>query len=206
MERERRLTLRLPDLLAIPLVGHFLRWRHARTSAQAVLLLLALLLLYDGFFGPPLAPKNLAGVLPWVHWRGFVVLSLLLLGNWFCFACPFLLPRRLAQRVFRPRRAWPRWLPGKWVAVLLLLVFFWAYEAFDLWASPFLTAWVALAYFVGAFVVDGLFRGAAFCKHVCPIGQFNFVGSLLSPTQVTIREPAVCTSCRTKDCIRGRFS
>jgi polyferredoxin len=206
MEQERRLTLRLPDLLAIPLVGHFLRWRHARTSAQAVLLLAALMLLYDGFFGPPLAPKNLAGVLPWVHWRGFVVLSLLLLGNWFCFACPFLLPRRLAQRWLRPRLAWPHWLPGKWVAVLLLLLFFWAYEAFDLWASPLLTAWVALAYFVGAFVVDGLFRGAAFCKHVCPIGQFNFVGSLLSPTQVTIRDPSVCTSCRTKDCIRGRFS
>jgi len=206
MTGERQLTLRPPDLLAIPLVGRFLRWRHARTSAQTVLLLLALLLLYDGFFGPSLAPKNVAGVLPWVHWRGLVVLSLLLLGNWFCFACPFLLPRRLAQRWFRPRRAWPSRLPGKWVAVLLLLVFFWAYEAFDLWASPLLTAWVALAYFVGAFVVDGLFRGAAFCKHVCPIGQFNFVGSLLSPTQVTIRDPAICTSCRTKDCIRGRFS
>jgi len=119
------------DLQHWPILGRWLRWRHARTSAQVVLLILALLVLYDGFFGPPLAPKNLAGVLPWVHWRGLVVLALLLVGNLFCFACPFLLPRRLARRLFRAQRAWPRWLPGKWLALVLLIVFFWAYEASD---------------------------------------------------------------------------
>jgi len=193
------------ELTQWPLLGRVLRWRHARTTAQTVLLLLAGLVLYDGFFGPSLAPKNLAGTLPWVHWRGFVVLALLLAGNLFCFACPFMLPRRLAQQLFRPTRSWPRWLPGKWVAITLLVGFFWAYEAFDLWASPLLTAWVALAYFVAAFVIDGFFRGAAFCKHVCPIGQFNFVGSLLSPTEVRIRDASMCQRCQTKDCIRGRF-
>ncbi|MCX2727626.1 FesM [Thermomicrobium sp. 4228-Ro] len=196
---------RWSDLTRWPLLGRFLRLRHARTIAQTVLLVLAALVLYDGFFGPPIAPKNLAGVLPWVHWRGLVVLALLLAGNLFCFACPFMLPRRLAQLLFRPRRSWPRWLPGKWVAIVLLVTFFWAYEAFDLWASPLLTAWVALAYFVAAFAIDGFFRGAAFCKHVCPIGQFNFIGSLVSPTEVRIRDASVCQRCRTKDCIRGRF-
>ncbi|MCX7622199.1 MAG: FesM [Thermomicrobium sp.] len=193
------------DLSTWPLLGRFLRWRHARTTAQLVLLLVAGLVLYDGFFGPALAPKNFAGVLPWVHWRGLVVLALLLVGNLFCFACPFMLPRRLAQRLLRPRRSWPRWLPGKWVALVAIVLFFWAYEAFDLWASPFLTAWVAVSYFVAAFVIDGFFRGAAFCKHVCPIGQFNFVGSLLSPSEIRVRDERVCQRCRTKDCIRGRY-
>lgn len=203
----RGISRSLSDLQRWPILGYWLRWRHARTSAQVVLLMLALLLLYDGFFGPPLAPKNYAGVLPWVHWRGLVVLALLFAGNLFCFACPFLLPRRLAQRLFQPRRAWPRWLlPGKWLALLLLVLFFWAYEAFDLWASPLLTAWVIIAYFVAAFLIDGFFRGAAFCKHVCPIGQFNFLGSLASPTVVSVRDPTVCTRCTTKDCIRGRFA
>lgn len=89
---------------------------------------------------------------------------------------------------------------------MLLVVFFWAYEAFDLWASPLLTAWVIIAYFVAAFLIDGFFRGAAFCKHVCPIGQFNFLGSLASPTVVTVRDPMLCASCVTKDCIRGHFA
>ena len=54
-----------------------------------------------------------------------------------------------------------------------------------------------------AFAIDGLFRGASFCKYVCPIGQFNFVQSLLSPLEVKVRNPGVCTSCRTHECIRG---
>src|SRR5208337_2646627 len=61
----------------------------------------------------------------------------------------------------------------------------------------------ALGYFVMAFVVDVCFRGATFCKYVCPIGQFNFVQSLVSPLEVKVRDPSICVSCQTKDCIRG---
>jgi hypothetical protein len=85
----------------------------------------------------------------------------------------------------------------------LLVLFLWAYEAFSLWDSPWWTAWIAGGYFVGAMVVDSVFRGAAFCKYVCPIGQFNFVQSLVSPLEVQVRDPAVCLACATKDCIRG---
>ena len=80
----------------------------------------------------------------------------------------------------------------------------WAYEAFALWDSPWLTAWIVLAYFAAAFVIDGFFRGASFCKYVCPIGQFNFVQSLISPVEIKVRDSVVCASCQTKDCIRGR--
>src|SRR5262249_41196059 len=80
----------------------------------------------------------------------------------------------------------------------------WAYEALALWDSPWWTAWLAVSYFALAFVIDGFFRGAAFCKYVCPIGQFNFVQSLVSPLEIKVRDREVCASCRTKDCIRGR--
>jgi ferredoxin len=191
------------DLLRAPLIGRFLRWRHARTTLQAPLLLVAAILLYDGFWGPQLAPQNIAGVLPWVQWRGLLALALLIGGNFFCMACPFMLPRRLAKVLLPAKRAWPRRLRSKWLAAGLLVVFFWAYEAFALWASPWLTAWVVLAYFVSAFVIDGFFKGAAFCKYVCPIGQFNFISSLVSPLEVAVREPTVCATCATKDCIVG---
>ena len=72
-----------------------------------------------------------------------------------------------------------------------------------LWDSPRATAWIILGYFVAAFAVDSVFKGASFCKYVCPIGQFHFVHSLVSPLQVKVREPAVCGSCATHDCIRG---
>jgi cytochrome c oxidase assembly factor CtaG/polyferredoxin len=192
------------DLLRVPLLGRFLKWRHARLCLQLPLLLLAGLVIYDGLRGPQVGAMNLAGVLPWIHWRGLVILGLLAAGNVFCTACPFLLPRTLARRFLPAGWSWPRRLRSKWLAVLLLVVFLWAYEALALWDRPWWTACLALGYFVAAFVIDGLFGRASFCKYLCPIGQFNFVQSLASPLEVKARDPAVCASCRTRDCIRGR--
>jgi cytochrome c oxidase assembly factor CtaG/polyferredoxin len=191
------------DALRIPGLGRFLRWRHARMTLQIPLMLAAGVIIYDGLCGPPVGAMNLAGVLPWIHWRGLVVIGMLAAGNVFCMACPFMLPRALARRWQVATRAWPTWLRNKWLSVLLLVIFLWAYEAFALWDSPWATAWIVLAYFAAAFAVDSFFQGASFCKYVCPIGQFNFVQSLISPWDVKVREPAVCTSCKTKDCIRG---
>jgi len=191
------------DALRIPGLGRFLRWRHARMTLQIPLMLLAGVIIYDGLCGPPVGAMNLAGVLPWIHWRGLVVIGMLAAGNVFCMACPFMLPRALARRWHVATRAWPTWLRNKWLSVLLLVIFLWAYEAFALWDSPWATAWIVLAYFAAAFAVDSFFHGASFCKYVCPIGQFNFVQSLISPLEIKVREPAVCTSCKTKDCIRG---
>ncbi len=192
------------DLLRVPLLGGFLRWRHARLCLQLPLLLLAGLVIYDGLRGPQVGAMNLAGVLPWIHWRGLVILGLLLVGNVFCMGCPFLLPRTLARRWLPTRWTWPRRLRSKWLAVVLLVAFLWAYEALAFWDRPWWTACLALGYFGAAFVVDGLFRGASFCKYVCPIGQFNFVQSLVSPLEIKTRDPAICVSCHTKDCLRGR--
>ncbi|MEX0676966.1 MAG: cytochrome c oxidase assembly protein [Pirellulales bacterium] len=191
------------DLLEVPLMGRLLRRPTTRPALQLVMLALAALVILDGLFGPNMGPANLAGVAPWIHWRGLVVLGLLVGGNFFCMACPFTLPRKLAARWFPAGRAWPRWLQNKWLAVALLALFLWSYEALALWDSPWLSAWIAIAYFAAAFVVDVLFRGSSFCKYVCPIGQFNFVQSLVSPLEVKVREPAVCAGCQTKECIRG---
>src|SRR5262249_43006286 len=165
------------DLLRVPFLGAFLRWRHARLVAHVPLLILAAVVIFDGLSGPQLSSVNLAGVLPWIHWRGLLILGLLSAGNVFCFACPFTAPRTLARRWWSPDRAWPRALRSKWLAVALLALFFWGYEAFSLWDSPWWTAWIAVGYFVAAFAVDACFRGASFCKYVCPVGQFNFVQS-----------------------------
>ncbi len=192
------------DLLHLPLLGSFLKWRHARLAMQAPLLLLSIALIFDGLRGPQVGSMNLAGVLPWIHWRGIVILGLLAIGNVYCMACPFVVPRTLARRLLPGGHDLPHWLRNKWLAVGLLLFFLWAYEAFALWDSPWLTAWIAIAYFALAFAVDAWFRGGAFCKYVCPIGQFNFVQSLVSPFEVRVRDPQICSTCHTKDCIRGR--
>jgi hypothetical protein len=192
------------DLLRTPLIGDFLRWRHSRTALQIPLFLVAAVMIVHGFFGPTLAPKNLATVLTWVHFRGALVLVLLCAGNFFCLACPFMLVRNAARRLLRPRFNWPESLRNKWLSVALFVAILFAYELFDLWSSPWWTAALVLAYFAAALVIDGLFKHAAFCKFVCPIGQFNFIASTLSPLEVAVRDHAVCGRCKTKDCIRGQ--
>jgi polyferredoxin len=192
------------DLLRVPALGRFLRWRHARTLLQVPLLVVGVMMIVHGFFGPRLAQRNLATTLGWIHFRGALVLTLLLAGNFFCMACPFMLPRQLARRFVSPRRNWPRRLRNKWLSLGLFVSILFAYELFDLWGSPFWTAWLIVFYFAGVLLVDGVFKHATFCKYVCPIGQFNFVASAISPLEVAVRDTQVCAGCRTKDCIRGR--
>ena len=192
------------DLLRAGVIGNFLRWRHARTALQVPLFAVAGAMMLHGFFGPTLAPKNLATVLTWVHFRGALVLVLLCAGNFFCLACPFMLVRNAARRLWRPRFDWPRALRNKWLSVGLFAAILFTYELFDLWSSPWWTAALAAAYFGAVLVIDGLFKHAAFCKFVCPIRQFNFIASTLSPLEVKVRDHTVCDGCRTKDCIRGR--
>ena len=191
------------DLLAAPLVGRWLRRPGFVRALRTATFVLATLIVLDGFLGPSMAPMNLAGVLPWTWVRGLLVVGLLAAGNWFCMACPFLVPRELGRRFLPARLHWPRALRSKLVAAALIVAYLCAYEAADLWDSPLATAWILIGYAGAAFAVDGLFRGASFCKWLCPIGQFDFVVSTLSPLEVRVKDLSTCASCTTRDCIRG---
>ncbi len=191
------------DLLSVPMLGPFLRAQSGRRFMQATLFITAIAVIVDGLFGPQVSSMNLAGVLPWTYWRTFVVIALLAAGNLFCMACPFMLFRELGRRLGLRQRSWPHVLRSKWFGIALLVLFFWGYEVFGLWDKPIWTAWLIINYFLVAFAIDALFRGASFCKYVCPIGQFQFVASLVSPLEVKVREADICASCKTHDCLRG---
>jgi polyferredoxin len=203
-----RMELRSPgasriDVLQWPIVGPFLRWRHARHALQIVLLLVAALVVADGLLGSHIDPTNFTTVVVWTHYRGLLVVGLLAAGNLFCTGCPFVLARDAGRRLHAPRLTLPRWLRTKWFGIGLFVAVLFCYELFDLWALPRATAYLVLAYFASALVVDLIFRGANFCKYFCPIGQFNFVASTMSPLEMQIRDGDVCRRCRTVDCIKG---
>jgi len=191
------------DLLEVRGLGAVLRRGGFRRTVQTLALLLAVGVMVDGFRGPPVASANLAGVLPWLVWRGLWVVVLLAVGNLFCFGCPLMLVRDGSRRILPARWSWPRWLRGKWLAGILLGGFLAASEAFSWWDRPVATATLIGLYFALAVAVDGLFRGASFCRHVCPIGAFGSIQAVSSPLTVAVRDPEVCTSCTTHDCLRG---
>ncbi|MQA28551.1 MAG: FesM [Luteitalea sp.] len=195
---------RQADVLRWPVIGAFLRWRHARTSLQLVVLLITATLVAHGLFGSQIGPRNLATVVTWVHYRGLLVIALLAAGNLFCTGCPFVLVRDVGRRVRQPWLRWPHRLRTKWIGILLFVSVLFIYELFDLWALPRGTALLVLAYFGAALSVDLVFAGATFCKYLCPIGQFNFVASTVSPLALQVRQPETCRTCRTFDCIKGR--
>jgi polyferredoxin len=194
------------DVLQWPVVGTFLRWRHSRTAFQLVLLAVALLVVLDGLLASRIDPTDFATTITWVHYRGLLVVALLAAGNLFCSGCPFVLVRDVGRRIAPPKFTFPRWLRTKWVAIVLFAAVLFCYELFDLWALPRATAWLVLAYFGAALAVDLVFKGATFCKYLCPIGQFNFVASTCSPLELRIKAPETCRDCRTVDCIKGTRS
>jgi polyferredoxin len=113
---------------------------------------LAVFVIVDGFTGRQLAPRNVATTSVWLHYRGLVVIALALFGNAFCAACPLMLTRGLTRWLERrlPRKyPWPKALKNKYLIVVILGLYFFSYEYFDLWASPWLTAWLAVGYFAG---------------------------------------------------------
>ncbi len=191
------------DVLQWPGIGSLLRWRYGRLLGQTLLLLVALLIIYDGFTGPQFAPENMATNIVWLQYRGFVMLALLLAGNLFCMNCPFTIPRSLARRWSISGRRWPRSLRNKWLALAVLFFYFFLYEWLDLWSSPWLTAWIVVAYFVSAFVLEMFFSESPFCKYVCPLGTFNYVGSTISPLQITVTSQDVCRTCEGRECVNG---
>jgi ferredoxin len=194
------------DLLRLPLLGRALKMKRGRLWLQVPLFVIAVLLIIDGFTGPQNAARNLATVAPWVHYRGLVVLALLLAGNLFCMGCPFTVPRTLARRLSIRGRRFPRALRNKWIAIASLFLLFFLYEYLDLWASPALTAWLIVAYFVASFVLEAAFTESAFCKYVCPLGTFNFVYSTVSPTQIGVKDASLCASCVGKECVNGSYA
>lgn len=197
------------DLLSLPGVRRFVRWRYARLVFQVPLLLLAAFVIIDGLTGRQVAPRNVATTAVWLHYRGLLVIGIAVLGNAFCAACPLMLtrgPSRLLARLLPRRLAWPKALRGKWLVIGLLVLFFISYELFDFWASPWLTAWLALGYFAAALLVDVVFPAGTFCRYVCPLGNFNFALASVSPSQITAIDADVCRSCVEKPCLHGRHS
>jgi ferredoxin len=194
------------DLFGIPGLRQLVRWKYARLVFQVPLLILAVFVIIDGLTGRQLAPRNIATTSVWLHYRGLLVLALALFGNAFCAACPLMLTRGATRRLkrFIPTFHWPRALQNKWLVGAFTLIYLFSYEYFDLWASPWLTAWLALGYFGSALVVDTIFPNGTFCRFVCPLGNFNFALSSSSPTMLTAIDHDLCRECVHKPCLHGR--
>jgi hypothetical protein len=150
--------------LRVPVIGSLLKQRHARTLFQIPVFIISAAMIVHGLFGPQLAPKNLATTFTWVHFRGALVLVLLLRGTSFVSPARSCWCAISCGSLFAQVRNWPRALRNKWLSIGLLVAMLFVYEWLDLWASPWWTAWLIITYFAGALVIDSIFKHATFLQ------------------------------------------
>ena len=173
-----------------------LRARYGRRALQAVMLLLAAAVVADGLLGPSdgadeprrrAALDLLARASRWSRCSRPATSS-----AWPARSC---CRASWAGASGSPRRSWPRAaaleVAGRRPAGALLL----GLRGVRPLGQPAATAWIVVALLRRRVRSSTrCFRGASFCKYVCPIGQFHFVGSLVSPLEVTVREPDACAA------------
>ena len=109
----------------------------------------------------------------------------------------------IARRFFKPVRRWPRWLRTKWLSLGLFVLVLFTYELFDLWSSPWWTAWLIVAYFAAALIVDSPVQGRLVLQVRLPDRPVQLRGLDVSPLEVRVRDADACATCRTHGLHQG---
>ncbi|MBI2908370.1 MAG: cupredoxin domain-containing protein [Chloroflexi bacterium] len=201
-----------PDLLSLPIIGPFLRWRGFQFALMLPLLALFVLALAAGFFGSAVGGVNFATIFVWLVWWSLLILLLVPLGGrlW-CAVCPVPGPGEWLQRLSFVRKRegrlltfglkWPSKLQGVWVqnGLFLLIAVFSAV----VFTSPAVTAAVLAAYLFASLVMALLFQGRTFCRYVCPLGGFIGMCALAAPLALRVKDREVCRRHQEKECIKG---
>ncbi|MDP2953322.1 MAG: 4Fe-4S binding protein, partial [Chloroflexota bacterium] len=200
------------DLLQLPVIGRFLRWRGFQFALMLPLLSFLVLAVVAGWQGSPVGSHNISIVSVWILWWALLIILLIPLGGrlW-CAACPVPGPGEWLQRLsfLRKREGKPFTLGKKWPPVLRNM---WlqsgTFVGIALFSAVVLTTPTATASALAAFVALALlmsliFRGRTFCRYVCPLGGFIGIFALLAPLGVRVRDRDVCREHREKECIKG---
>jgi hypothetical protein len=201
------------DLLTrYPWLKHLLRSRLFQPVIMLTLLAGFTLVMLTGFFGTPAGSRNFAIIFVWIVWWALLIIGLVpALGRAWCAVCPLPAPgewlqrRGIVQRVMkRPLTKglrWPRRLKSMWlqnIGFLGIAVF----SAIIL-TRPAVSAAVLLGFTMIALALSLLYERRVFCKYICPVGGFIGLYSLMAPTALRVKDPSVCLSHRSKDCVTG---
>ncbi len=199
------------NLLERPIVKAALINRWPQLLLRAVALAGFLIAIVAGLIGTPVGSHNFGIVFVWIAWWALLMLiAVPLFGRGWCSICPIPLPGEWLQNgaVLGPRgkgfglqRKWPRRLRNIWlqnIAFTLVALF-----SAVILTQPSLTAVVLLAFLFIAAGVSVIFERRAFCRYLCPVGGFIGLYSQLAPTEIRVKDTAVCAAHTVKTCYTG---
>jgi polyferredoxin len=196
-----------------------LRWQGFPLVLQIAVLAIFVLLTINGLgIGLDQSPEelmtlrktSLTTLVVWgLWWPGMIALALAL-GRAWCTVCPMELVNRAGDELARslgwPRLKLGRWLRAGWLIVVAYLVLQLLVAGFSIHRIPHYTALMLLV-LIGAALATGLiFREPrSFCKILCPAAALLSVYGRYTPLQLDVRDPQVCSDCRTRDCVAQSY-
>lgn len=205
-------TPRTDLLTKYPWLKRLLQSRLFQPVLMLALLAGFMLVILSGLFGTPAGSRNFAIIMVWLVWWALLIIGLVpALGRAWCAVCPLPAPgewlqrRAIVTRTLKEPRTqglrWPRRLKNMWLqnfGFLTIAVF-----SAVILTRPAVTAWVLLGFIGAGIALSLLYERRVFCKYVCPVGGFIGLYSLLAPTELRVKDPAVCAAHGTKDCVTG---
>lgn len=183
----------------------FLATRHHYAILRTAGDILFIVVLISGFFGPNDATRNVAVFLTWGLLWPTIVLSWFFVGRMWCGICPF-----PGLGVFLQRKgltfSWkiPRFLQkyGVYSSVFLLAVIIWTEVVADLDHSPLGTSYLVLTIILGSALFAIIYKGQAWCRHLCPLGRISGAAATLAITEFRANHDR-CRNCKTFACQKG---
>ena len=191
------------DLLSLPWLARALRSPWWQPVLQAPFLLGFGLIIWLGLVDTPESSRNLATLLMWTLWWAGVIFTFILAGRLWCVMCPIGAVNEWANRWSGASRQLPRRLRTLWPATALFLLLTWADGYWGIVKSPYITAWVLLAFFAAALLMGALFARRTFCRYVCPIGGVIALYSMAAPVELRAKSARVCREDPDKCCYTG---
>ena len=103
-----------------------------------------------------------------------------------------------------PKRPYPKRISTLWVTILLFAGIMMFDFAVGMFVNPLFTAFFIFILIALSVILGVFYERRAFCMYVCPLA--GIIGTYGSSGAVELRnkDMAVCSACKTKDCLRGR--
>jgi polyferredoxin len=155
-----------------------------------------------------LRKTNLTTLAIWGLWWPAMIAMALAFGRAWCTVCPMEMVNRAGDAVAR-RIGWPRARLGKflragWLILAAYLVLQILVAGFSIHRVPQYTS-IFLFVLIGSALMTGLvFKDQrSFCRAFCPAAALLSVYGRYTPLQLEAKNPSVCSSCPTRDCVRA---
>jgi polyferredoxin len=192
------------DVLRLPIVGAFLKWRWLQPLLEVPMVATFVLVIIVGIWGTQEPSQNLATMLIWIYWWSLVIFSFLFVGRIWCFICPLgAVGEWVHRRIGTFGRRWPRSLRNLWPAHVFFITLTGIDMVFGIDTLPNVTGYFLLLLMVMSVVMAIIFERRTFCRYVCPIGGMCGIYSMASGVEVRAKSRGRCESCTTKECIKG---